>query len=281
MDGGSDSAAMKMAPKGCLHGRIIEEAMATTTTGQAPEETQEFTTIFWNGEPFELLEKPHRTSHIVRTKRVSPELRRRYGRDGWPRELVINREHSLKLTGEEVLLKILTNAEEAEDELPEEILTPRRDTGTFRDALVTWRGRTVKSFVSARLRAKTAATPSADHPAAHFTPAILNSIQHTLQSGIIVRNAPLPAALTPDDRMLVNLLTAAHQGKDGVCLSFREIGAILNVSDETVRRRRITLEELYPTTKRLIASFRTRNGVPATPDDIMLPRREDPVDDEE
>lgn len=216
--------------------------------------------VIWNDEPFQLVAAPHRTMKIVRTKVVPPQKRREYNAKGWPRHLVIMREHSLKLPGDEVTLKIVTNADEAEDELPESIRTPLRDTGTYRDAIVTWRGRPVPSFVSARLTQLTYsphhhATPVAHVPHSPHPPQEDDLSDSVLKSGLVIPPKGLLDAMSPAERELANLLIAHQEG--GGSHSLVKIATHYKVSDETIRRRKLALEKKYPLLKGIFASFRS------------------------
>lgn len=216
--------------------------------------------VIWNDEPFQLIAAPHRTAKIVRTKIVTPKMQRQYNATGWPRELVIMREYSVKLPGDGITLKIVTNADEAEDEVPEHVRTPLRDTGTYRDAIVTWRGRPVHSFVSARL---TQLTYSPHH---HTTPvphvphppqgdALADSV---LKSGLVIPPQGLLEAMTPEEREFANLLISPQEG--GGIHPLSKIATHYKVSDETIRRRKLALEKKYPLLKGVFSSLRSRNA---------------------
>ena len=213
--------------------------------------------VIWNDEPFQLVAAPHRTMKIVRTKVVPPQKRREYNAKGWPRHLVIMREHSLKLPGDEVTLKIVTNADEAEDELPENIRTPLRDTGTYRDAIVTWRGRPVPSFVSARLTQLTYSPHHHATPVAHVPQgdALADSV---LKSGLVIPPQGLLEAMTPEEREFANLLITSPDG--GGIHPLSKIATHYKVSDETIRRRKLALEKKYPPLKGVFSSLRSRNA---------------------
>lgn len=232
-------------------------------------------TVSWNGSPFLVTHPVIRKNRIVRTKIVPPELVRQYNRAGWPRNLVLMREYSIALIGDDIKLKIVTNADEAEDELPELIQTIQRDIGTYRDGTVIWRGRAVRSFISVSLIAPVC--PSLDE--AELAPSPLTgqpalSIQHyrvlesLMKSGIILRNDRITDALTPDERLLVNLLIAQHSDRPPRPLSLAEIGRFLGVSDESVRRRRESLFRTHPHLKRAVAAFRAPNSKAPNPDAI-------------
>ena len=60
--------------------------------------------VLWNDVRFEPVLPVRRTAHIVRTKPVSPHLKREYARNGWPKDLVLLREFKLELPLEKPLL---------------------------------------------------------------------------------------------------------------------------------------------------------------------------------
>ncbi|MFH0880320.1 MAG: hypothetical protein V2A34_11455 [Lentisphaerota bacterium] len=107
--------------------------------------------ILWNHSPFDVLLPVRRSCHIVKTKRVSPASHRHFDLNGWPSEMVLLREFKIKLIGESITLAAITNAPEAECELPDHIHTSHREIGTFHQALLEWKGREDRSFVSARI----------------------------------------------------------------------------------------------------------------------------------
>lgn len=219
--------------------------------------------VMWNDEPFQLVAAPHRTMKIVRTKVVPAHKRREYNTTGWPRHLVIIREHSLKLPGDEVTLKIVTNADEAEEEMPESIRTPLRDTGTYRDAIVTWRGRPVHSFVSARLTQLTYAphrhtTPVAHVPHSPHPPQGEDLSDSVLKSGLVIPPQGLLEAMTPEEREFANLLISRQEG--GGIHPLSKIAIHYQVSDETIRRRKLALEKKYPPLKGVFSALRSRNA---------------------
>ncbi len=216
--------------------------------------------IPWNGQDFLLIAPPHRTYKIVRTKVVPPHKRREYNLAGWPRHLVLMREHSLRLPGDDLTLKIVTNADEAEDEFPEQILTPNRDIGTYRDATIIWRGRPVRAFVSARLTAS--GVCPAHHPATPVAPVpspapAEGPAATALASGLVLPPQGLLQAMTPEERKLSNYLIS--RGEDGDIHSLVKIGSFYGVSDETIRRRKLHLEKKYPPLRAIFAAFRSRN----------------------
>lgn len=250
-----------------------------------PEAAPQYSPIEWNGVPLLLSGQPHRTSKIVRTKVVTPAQRRQYSRIGWPRDMVIIREHSLKLPSDDMTVKVVTNAEEAADEIPEKIVTPIRDTGTYRDAVVYFRGRPVRSFVSARLAVPAdaqAPVPEAAAIPTIWTPEILRTVEDVLKSGILVREAALPSKLSPEDRLFVNLLIAVQPDNDNAPLSLESIGRIIGISRETVRRRREDLLATNPELRGVIAAFRGSNakGDPNPPPSASAARPETDEDDE-
>lgn len=241
-------------------------------------------TVNWNGDPFLVTHPVIRKNRIVRTKVVAPELARQYNTHGWPRNQVLMREFTLTLPGDGVVLKIVTNADEAEDELPERILTRHRDIGTFREAKVVWRDRPVTSFVSARLDApvavaaapaSAASRPSTPEPTTEHR-RILDDV---LKSGIVVREDRITEALNPDERLLVNLLIARRSGDPHRPLSLEQIGRHLGISDESVRRRRDALLRAHPHLKRPLAALRRANNKGAHPD-AMRSTRTGTEDDE-
>lgn len=230
--------------------------------------------VNWNGQPFLVKGPVRRSQTIVRTKIVSPELRHKYNRSGWPRHLVLMREYHLNLTGDEMTVRIVTNADEAEDEMPDQIETPHRDIGTFRDATVVWRERPVHSFVSVSLQASICSTldnvpfiPSQLDAQPPVSPAHFKILEAALKSGIVLRNNRIADALDDEERLLVNLLIASH-GEPPRPLSLIEIGSLLGVSDETVRRRRNALFSLRPELNRAVAPFRMCNAKGGNPDAI-------------
>lgn len=238
--------------------------------------------VEWNGAPFLVTRPVIRENRIVRTKLVPPELKRRYNTSGWPRHLVLMREYSVTLPGDDEILKIITNADEAEDELPDRIQTPRRDIGTFRDALVTWRGREVHAFVSARLAVgvcdrleHTPAVPGPLSAQPAVSAAHMLILQNAMKSGVILRNSRIADALNADERLLVNLLIASRSEDPPRPLSLEDIADLLQVSRETVRRRRDELLARFPHLARAIAPFRTRNLKGVHPDLITDAPAED------
>ena len=216
--------------------------------------------VLWNDEPFQLIAAPHRSAKIVRTKVVSPKLQRQYNETGWPRELVIMWEYSLKLPGDGLTLKLVTNADEAEDEMPDHIQTPLRDSGTYRDALVTWRGRPVKAFVSARLTLGAVAPHRHATPVAHVphSPQGDDLPNSVLKAGLVIPPQGLLEAMLPEEREFANLLISPHT--DGGIHPLSKIATHYGVSDETIRRRKLALEKKYPPLKGVFSSFRARNA---------------------
>ena len=226
--------------------------------------------VLWNDAPFESVLPIRRSTHIVRTKAVAPHMRRKYAREGWPRDLVLLREFKLKLIGEEVTLAIVTNAPEAECEVPDKIVTAARNTGTFHGATLFWQGRKEEAFVSARVTAERdqkaiAALEPIEQvtevkSAANEQMASLAMAQRTLQSGLLIpATASLPAQMTPEERELANLLLTYKEPDKRRVYSLAEIGKRFRCSDEAIRRRMAKLFASYPTLKAPVASIRACN----------------------
>ena len=241
--------------------------------------------VLWNAVPFEPILPVRRTSHIVRTKRVSAHLKLEYARNGWPKELVLLSEHKLKLVAQDITLAIITNAAEAECELPDEVRTPVRDTGTFRDSMLIWQGREDKAFVSARVTADRdretirALSTVKTSPAPTTSPEDMAMAQRTLQSGLVVARAPLPEKMTPEDRELANYLLAYKDPAKGIVHSLNEIGRHFHCSDETIRRRMHGLFGRYPEIESVINAVRSRNRKGVHPSLIHKTIRPAPDDD--
>lgn len=242
--------------------------------------------VIWNDEPFLLIAAPHRTAKIVRTKIVAPSLQRQYNATGWPRDKVVMREYSLKLPGDGITLKVVTNADEAEEEMPESIRTPLRDTGTYRNAIVTWRGRPVHSFVSARLTQLTYEPHRHATPVAHVPhpPQGEDLSDAVLKSGLVIPPQGLLEAMTPEEREFANLLISQQEG--GGIHPLSKIAIHYKVSDETIRRRKLALEKKYPPLKGVFSAVRSRNakGEAVPPRNLFsrtLAERAGTADDEE
>ena len=241
--------------------------------------------VLWNAARFEPILPVRRTSHIVRTRRVAPHLRREYARNGWPKDMVLLREFKLKLVDMEITLAIITNASEAECELPDEVRTPVRDTGTFRDSTLIWQGREDKAFVSARVTADRdresiqALSAAKTTMGATVTPEDMAMAQRTLQSGLVVAKAPLPEKMTPEDRELANYLLAYKDPAKGIVHSLVEIGRHFRCSDETIRRRMQAMFRRYPELESAVHSVRSRNHKGLHPSVIGKSLRPAPDDD--
>ncbi|MBN2562784.1 MAG: hypothetical protein JXQ75_17815 [Phycisphaerae bacterium] len=240
--------------------------------------------VLWNAVPFEPILPVRRTSHIVRTRRVAAHLKLEYARNGWPKELVLLCEHKLKLVAEDITLAIITNAAEAECELPDEVRTPVRDTGTFRDSTLIWQGREDKAFVSARVTADRdreairALSTVKTSPAPAIAPEDMAMAQRTLQSGLVVASAPLPEKMTPEDRELANYLLAYKDPVRRIVHSLVEIGRHFHCSDETIRRRMHGLFRKYPEIESAIHAVRSRNRKGMHPSMIQRTIRPAPDD---
>ena len=238
--------------------------------------------VIWNDEPFHLTAAPHRTAKIVRTKVVAPNLQRQYNESGWPRDKVVMREYSLKLPGDGITLKIVTNADEAEDEIPEQIRTPLRDTGTYRNAVVFWRGRPVQSFVSARLTQLTYLPHRHATPVAHVphSPQEDDLSDSVLKAGLVIPPQGFLEDMSPDEREFANLLISPQ--KSGGIHPLSKIATYYKVSDETIRRRKLALEKKYPPLKGVFSTFRTRNAKGASlPPRALFTNQPADDDDEE
>ncbi len=224
--------------------------------------------VLWNKAPFNPVLPVHRSFHIVRTRPVTMTLQRQYAREGWPPELILLREFSVKLVGDEITLTIVTNAPEAECELPSEITTPARTTGTFRNSVLVWQGREDEAFVSVHLNSeqdRKAIEQMSDSAAVFQIPpeqlASMAMAQRTLQSGLLIpATAALPSQMEEEERELANLLLAYKDPDQRRVFSLAEIGKRYNCSDETIRRRMKTLLEKHPTLKGSVAAIRTRNN---------------------
>jgi len=241
--------------------------------------------VLWNDVRFEPVLPVRRTAHIVRTKPVSPHLKREYARNGWPKDLVLLREFKLKLVDLEITLAIITNASEAECELPDHVRTPIRDTGTFQNSTLIWHGREDKAFVSARVTTDRDRDAIRDFSAAKTAPAPVVSpedmamAQRTLQSGLVVANAPLPDKMTPEDRELANYLLAYKNPAKRIVHSLNEIGRHFHCSDETIRRRMHSLYARYPEIQAVINAVRSRNRKGMHPSMISKTIRPAPDDE--
>lgn len=220
------------------------------------------TRINWNGVPFEPMLPPVINSRPVRVRRVAvPTNESHYACRG-TEDLVLIREFHITMVSSDVTLLLITNAPEAAYELPDAISTPYRDIGTFRDATLTWRGRQEQAFVSASItdpRLSSAPDTSSDPVAAQIV-ALASVARNSLRSGLIVGGTDFTRGWDPDDIEFANLLMTYKSPAAAEVFSLAEIGRILGYSDETIRRRKLSLEHKHPRLKPIIAAFRTRNA---------------------
>ncbi|MBP7830365.1 MAG: hypothetical protein KA248_10650 [Kiritimatiellae bacterium] len=229
--------------------------------------------ILWNDLVFHTILPIRRRTHVIQAHPVPPEKQKEYNANGWPRHLIIVQEHRLRLVGHEHTLRVVTNAPEAEFQVPDRIITPVRGLGTFRDARLVWRTRDEIASVSVH------ATNPRHHqqalklqeakPSEHLER--LAVAERTLQSGLLITGGDLPPQMTPDERVLANLLMSHKDPARGKVYSLAEIGRQLRCSDETIRRRKHALEAKYPELKRFFASVRTSHRKGVHPDSIVKP----------
>lgn len=254
--------------------------------------------LLWNGQPFVLALPIFRETCVVRTRPVSEARRREFDEQGWPREYILLQEHRLVFIGRHITLAVTTNAAEAEEELPENIVTHVRDLGTYRNATVYWRGREDDAIVSARLTSgkdRKRMKPISPAPRASagerdplppakptLDPIIANMLAtafRVLKSGILVTNAQLPAAMSDNERVLTNLLLSKRDDGSGRPLSLAEVGRVLDCSDETVRRRLKKLAAHFPQLGDVILAFREQNqkgsSLPPGPPDQHNPEEQE------
>ena len=227
-----------------------------------------YVSLLWNDRVFVTILPPHRKSKVIRTRPVSPEQRREYELHGWPREHVLLYEHRIKLVGRDHYLLLITNAQEAEHEHPDHIVTPVRDCGTFHNARLFWQGRKDRGFVSVRATNPRFHQYALDLCKANPQQAVAPDLSKTVtQSGILISGAFMPTGIQPPELELANYLLAFKDPKARAVFSLDEIASSMKVSRETVRRRKLALERKYPDLRRTLAAFRTRNtkGIPVSP----------------
>jgi hypothetical protein len=232
----------------------------TTAAGAAEHDFAEGTEVLWNDIPFETILPVRRKSSVVRTRKVTAARRREYARIGWPTEYILRKEHRLKLVGEEMTMVAFSNAPEAEFELPDRIVTPVRDLGSFRDARLTWRGHEELAFVSVRLTSLRQRLKAAEATRSGAAAPAPTMAARAAQSGLILSGTGLPDRMKPAELELANYLIARKDTESGEVFSLAEIATAMGVSDETVRRRKLELEDKYPELRRVLAAYRSRNG---------------------
>ena len=215
--------------------------------------------LIWNGSPLTILSEPARASFIVRTRRLSRAEVVQYRREGFPDSVVLMREHAIEVVTEDVTLAIRTNAPEAAVELPDEVRTSYRDTGTFYDAAVVFRGREDRAFVSVRPTEPRVAAALAGVKDGDAVAALSGLARQAFRSGLVVGGGELVKGWRPEDVELANLLLMYRDASRQVVYSYAEIGAVLGVTAETVRARREALEAEHPGVRRIIAAVRARN----------------------
>ena len=244
--------------------------------------------VVWNDQPLYLGLPVRRKASAVQTQPVDDATRRVFEQTGWPRDHVIMWEHSLEFVSEQQTILLITNAPHAAWENPACIVTTTRDLGTYRDALIQWRGWLEHGFASVRLTTQEDKDAIAKRMADANTAAATgkspmpNADDHTSEklaialrvakSGLIVAHTGLPAKMTDDDRLLANYLLARKDEAGQHSLSFAEIGEMLGCSDEAVRRRTKKLMRQYPELARIIRAFRSRNQKGAAPPPPTTPR---------
>jgi hypothetical protein len=165
--------------------------------------------------PLEIALPVHRSSHVLRTKPVTPAQKRSFSRAGWPPEYVLLQEHRLKLVGYETTLAITTHAVEAECELPGLVLTPVRENGIYYDAKLYWHGREERGdgilcgSITRRTWNDRSPCRRGKHPPAELADTLAGMAMaqaHDLNRPDIVSGAGLPDRMSPENRQLANLL---------------------------------------------------------------------------
>lgn len=230
-------------------------------------------TVTWNGVPFSYSAAPIRQTRVVRLRSRPPVLDT--GSD-ISNPAPILWEHHIHLVSPDITLHIISNAPEAEDELPSVIMTDYRDLGTFRDAVLYWRGREDHAFVSA---SQTESRIAITHGGAQANDAMTRLAAYTsasrtaLRSGIIVGGPRFTAGMSPDDIEFTNHLIMFKDEKSRTVYSYDDLGPLYGVNGQTISRRHAALVEKYPHLKPLIDAFRARNAKgpnvppPASPHD--------------
>ena len=239
------------------------ELVATAAHGDC---AQPVVSVVWNGAPFSLIVPPIRQARIVRILRVAPNSLNPPSTVG-SEPHVLMREHHVELVSADTTILIISNAPEAEFELPDHILTAYRDIGTFRDATIHWRGREDHAFVSVSLTEARfsvncpPSTASSDTlPAPQQLAALVTAARGALRTGLIVTSPGLIKGLSPDEIEFANLLIMYRDQDGRVPYTYDELGKFLGVSRETVRRRHDEMKAAFPHIGRLIAAFRARNN---------------------
>lgn len=222
--------------------------------------------VDWNGAPFRPVVPPIRHARVVRILRVEPNAHIHSSAVS-SEPHVLMREHHIELVSADMTVLIVSNAPEAEFELPDQILTAYRDIGTFRDATIYWRGREDHAFVSVSLTEThfsvncPQSTASSDSvPPPQQLAAFLTATRGALRTGLIVTSPGLTKGMSPEEIEFANLLIMYRDHDARVPYTYDELGKSLGTSRETIRRRHEELKAAFPHIGRLIAAFRARNN---------------------
>lgn len=228
----------------------------------APKQDEILPTILWNGAPFTPVFHPTRKTVVVRT---APPASAFHISTAIPAELIQIREHRIEFISDNTTLLVITNAPEAASEIPEAIRTDRREIGTYYTAEATWRGRAERAFISASLTdthiaatlAASRAGLNGDHAPLRAYVAVAGDV---LRAGLVLQGMDFTYGLSPEETLTANLLIKLQNPQSKTIYSHEAIGAAMEVSGETIRRREKEIARKSPQLGGIIASVRSVNA---------------------